>query len=80
MVSQDTHQGPRRSRALLTAEILKGVFADEELSTCVEAKDLIVQFLGNIFRLGEGFHASVVDDNVDLEGSARDIEILGYAW
>jgi hypothetical protein len=42
------------------------VLPDEELSTGVEAKDLVVEFLGDILGLGKGLHAGVVDDDVQL--------------
>ena len=42
------------------------MLTDEELSPSVQAEDLIVQFLGDIFGFGEGFHAGVVDDNIEL--------------
>ena len=50
------------------------MLADEELGTSVEAKDLIVQLLSDIFGLGKGLHAGIVDDNVNFEKSARDIQ------
>lgn len=42
------------------------MLANEELGTCVEGKDLVVQLFGDILRFGEGFGAGIVDDNVEL--------------
>ena len=43
------------------------MLTDEELSASVESKDLVVEFLGDVFGFGKGFHTSVVDDNVHLK-------------
>lgn len=57
------------------------MLTDKELRTRVEAKDLVVQLLGDILGLGKGLHAGVVDDNVELakvlDGLLKELGDLG---
>lgn len=41
------------------------MLTDKKLGSCVETEDLVIQLFCDIFGLGESFHTSVVDDNVD---------------
>jgi hypothetical protein len=50
----------------LTAEILQSIDTNKELSTSVDVEDLVPKFLGDFLRLGKGFHAGVVDDDVEF--------------
>lgn len=54
---------------VLTAQVLQSMLTDEELGTSIEAKDRVIELLGDILGLGESLHTGIVDDNVKLAES-----------
>ncbi len=44
--------------------MLKPMLRNEELSSGVQAKDIIEHLLGDVFLIGEALHAGIVHDDV----------------